>query len=305
MIKAGLIGWLRFLLPSAQAQPEWSAVFMVGGLAAAFYGVAVGLMQVNPKTLLAYSSISQMGLMTLGVGMAFAIPAIQPAMQSALIFFAAHHGLTKAALFLGVGAVSAIGSSTYRMLLAAGLGLAALSLAGMPLTSGAVAKSLLKSEVSHLPGLWKLWVTAILPLATVGTTLLMGRYLILLARIKPASDGRGCAMGWPLGLLILIVMSFIWFRPETAAAGRESVEPVSLWKGLWPIGIGLLAGWAGRGRRCRWGGSRPKRKESGGVLAYPHCIRPVGGLVGERPGPAHLIVSRRGFRRQLWIVTEI
>lgn len=68
MLKAGLLGWLRFLPLGTHALPEAGAVLMVAELAAMFLGVGAGLAQRNPKVLLAYSSVSQMGFMTLGVG---------------------------------------------------------------------------------------------------------------------------------------------------------------------------------------------------------------------------------------------
>ncbi|MGB0670050.1 MAG: proton-conducting transporter membrane subunit, partial [Rhodospirillales bacterium] len=43
-------------------------------LAAAFLAVVAGLVQRNPKALLAYSTISQMGVMTAGVGVGFKAP---------------------------------------------------------------------------------------------------------------------------------------------------------------------------------------------------------------------------------------
>ena len=44
---------------------------MVGFLSA-FYGVAIGVTQRDPKTMLAYSSISQMGVIAAALGMALA-----------------------------------------------------------------------------------------------------------------------------------------------------------------------------------------------------------------------------------------
>ena len=45
MIKAGLLGWIRFLPSGGGGDPAWGAVFIAGGITAAFYGVAVGLGQ--------------------------------------------------------------------------------------------------------------------------------------------------------------------------------------------------------------------------------------------------------------------
>ncbi|MEX2162829.1 MAG: proton-conducting transporter membrane subunit [Sulfuricaulis sp.] len=102
MIKAGLLGWLRFL-PLGFPVPEWSAIFIALGLAAALYGVVIGLVQREPKVILAYSSISQMGLITVGVGLGLAAPAAAVPALFALTLYALHHALVKGALFLGEG----------------------------------------------------------------------------------------------------------------------------------------------------------------------------------------------------------
>jgi hypothetical protein len=74
LVKAGLLGWLRTLPLGLVALPSLAAVIMAAGMGAAFYGVIIGLMQRDAKVILAYSSISQMGLMTLAVGVALAEP---------------------------------------------------------------------------------------------------------------------------------------------------------------------------------------------------------------------------------------
>ncbi|HUG37583.1 MAG TPA: proton-conducting transporter membrane subunit, partial [Candidatus Limnocylindrales bacterium] len=74
MIKAGLLGWLRFLPLGEAALPHWGAAVAALGVVAAFFGVIVGMTQTDPKTVLAYSSISQIGVMNVGVGLALAEP---------------------------------------------------------------------------------------------------------------------------------------------------------------------------------------------------------------------------------------
>ena len=105
MIKAGLLGWLRFLPIGHFAMPEWGTICIAAGLLAAYYAVAVGLTQRNPKAVLAYSSISQMGLMTAGVGLAVGWPSTVATVIPAIGIYAIHHALAKGALFLGVGVV--------------------------------------------------------------------------------------------------------------------------------------------------------------------------------------------------------
>ena len=70
IIKAGVIGLIRFL-PLDGSLADWSAGLTSLGLVTAFYAVAVGITQANPKTVLAYSSVSQMGFVAavLGAGL--------------------------------------------------------------------------------------------------------------------------------------------------------------------------------------------------------------------------------------------
>src|SRR6516225_7782006 len=67
VVKAGVIGLIRFI-PLDHGTPGWGEALAIAGLLSAFYGVAVGITQANPKTVLAYSSISQMGLIAMVVG---------------------------------------------------------------------------------------------------------------------------------------------------------------------------------------------------------------------------------------------
>ena len=114
MIKAGLLGWLRLFPLGEVALSEWGDALMVLGLAAAFYGVVVGLTQRDPKTLLAYSSVSQMGILTMAVGLGLTAPDSYPAILTAITVYALHHGLSKGALFLGVGVVGACNTEQRR-----------------------------------------------------------------------------------------------------------------------------------------------------------------------------------------------
>ena len=59
-VKSGVIGLIRFM-PLGFAMPEWGEALAAAGIFSAFYGVLVGITQQNPKTVLAYSSVSQWG----------------------------------------------------------------------------------------------------------------------------------------------------------------------------------------------------------------------------------------------------
>ena len=105
-VKAGVIGFIRFM-PFDAAMPGWGEALAAIGLFSAFYGVAIGITQSNPKTVLAYSSVSQMGLIAAVIGMGLA--AGDSSTASAAGFIAAHHVLVKGALFLAIGVAAADG----------------------------------------------------------------------------------------------------------------------------------------------------------------------------------------------------
>jgi formate hydrogenlyase subunit 3/multisubunit Na+/H+ antiporter MnhD subunit len=247
MIKAGLLGWLRLLPLGAAAFPTWGTTVVVLGLGAAFFGVVVGVTQRNPKSALAYSSISQMGLVNVGLGLALIQPEVWPVALAGLLVYAVHHGLAKGALFLGVAVAKEAGDATSRRLVRAGMILAALAVAGAPMTSGSVAKGAIK-EVAHLsPGVWPLALDWLLPLTTVGTTLLMTHFLALIWATAPstASPARGLWLPWS-GLLLLLVGTLHlltrWYDLELP--GAPGASPEYIIAGIWPIalGVGLWVG---------------------------------------------------------------
>jgi formate hydrogenlyase subunit 3/multisubunit Na+/H+ antiporter MnhD subunit len=185
MLKAGLLGWLRFLPLGHQALPEAGAALMALGLLAMFYGVVVGLVQRDIKVVLAYSSVSQLGFMTLGVGAGLFAPWLWPVLLPAVGLYALHHALAKSALFLAAGVALQLGGRPW---LLAGLALPALALAGAPFTSGWLAKTALKDGLAGLPSPWGGLLGIALPLAAVGTTLLMARLLWLTSRLQGRPD---------------------------------------------------------------------------------------------------------------------
>jgi formate hydrogenlyase subunit 3/multisubunit Na+/H+ antiporter MnhD subunit len=142
-VKAGVIGLIRFL-PFAAPLQGWGDALAAIGFISAFYGVAIGITQQNPKTILAYSSISQMGVIAAVIGMALASG--DSGAPSEVAFYAANHVLAKGALFLAVGVAAAtdLRRDGWPPILAAVL---ALSLAGLPLTGGALAKLAVKGPL--------------------------------------------------------------------------------------------------------------------------------------------------------------
>jgi len=98
--------------------------------------------------------------------------------------------------------------------------------------------------VESLPAPWSALLEWVLPLAAVGTTLLMAR-LLWLVWTKPAPHGHPRAGLWiPWGLLLLAVVSVAWVVPLADPAEREAIKLAKVWLGLWPFGLGALAAWA-------------------------------------------------------------
>lgn len=237
MIKAGLLGWLRFLPLGGPALPEWGALFVSAGLIAAFGGVGVGLTQRNPKTVLAYSSISQMGLMTTGVGLALLLPERAAEALAVVGVYACHHGLTKGALFLGVGMADAVPRhSRRRAWVLAGMGWSALALAGLPLTAGFLAKGLLKDLPGLLPNPWHDLLNLLLPLTACGTMLLMFHFLSLVARRSGSGEvGAGRWLSWHA--IVGCVVVVVWMLPESAAWRAYALDMARWWSALWPAAL--------------------------------------------------------------------
>jgi len=239
MIKAGLLGWMIFL-PLGEAElPGWGTFLLVAGLLAAFYGIAVGLTQEKPKTILAYSSISQMGYMTTAVGAGLLAPEAWPVALTAILIYATHHALAKGALFLGVGVAEGTdGARRWRRLpVVAGLVLASLAIAAAPLTSGAVAKNYLKDAAGLTPYYGSL--STLLDVATVGSTLIMARFLFFVwprgGDAEDAEKSPTAGLWAPWALSVGGVATFVLFLSIPAP---ELAGMLLSFSSLWPVALG-------------------------------------------------------------------
>ncbi len=240
IIVVGLVGLLRFLPVGAMALPGWGGLLVAMGLATCFYGALVGIDQREPKVVLAYSSVSQMGIMIMGAGMVLLEPTLSGSTILALAFFALHHGLAKSALFLGTGLGTAALSAKQRRALVIGLGLPSLALAGAPFTSGMLAKSALVASEASLAEPWASVVTSVFPFTSLATALLMTRFLVVVARQIGGAEERAGAIAWlAWGASLVAVLALPWWlRP--AATIPTGALPVGT--SLWPLALaGALA----------------------------------------------------------------
>jgi hydrogenase-4 component B len=236
MIKAGLVAWMRLLPLGETALPAWGTALAVLGLATAYYGVLAGLPQREAKTVLAYSSVSQMGVMTMAIGLGLAFPAQWPLLSTAVLIYMVHHSLVKGGLFLGAGLVQHPLSPAAARLAAVVLSLGALALAGGPLSGGLVAKLALKHSAELVAEPWSAAVPLLLSVSSVLTALLMLRFLWI---AWPRASARADA-AVPLALLAPWLALFAaWLSVPWVLAGpalrAEAAGWPAAWSASWPL----------------------------------------------------------------------
>ncbi len=222
MISAGLLGWLRFLPPDNLSGSGWGESLLAIGVVGTALGVLAGLLQRDPRSVLAYSSIAKMGLITSVFGIALAQPHAAPGIGAALVVFTMHHLMLKGSLFLGIGEWQRNGGRPW---LIATLGILTLALIGAPFTSGAGAK-LLMSEATTGTGFD---LALLFGFSTLGTVFLMARFLWLI-RLRPLTAAAGPDLA-----------SMVWLALSAIAILLPLMQPPLPWSssGLGTIAAGL------------------------------------------------------------------
>lgn len=110
MLKTGIYGLLRVTGMLGEPAPWWGVLIAVVGAVTALYGIASALTQADYKRLLACSSIENLGIIALALGLALLARAQHHDAIAALALAAAllhvwHHAVFKGLLFFGAGAV--------------------------------------------------------------------------------------------------------------------------------------------------------------------------------------------------------
>jgi formate hydrogenlyase subunit 3/multisubunit Na+/H+ antiporter MnhD subunit len=247
IIKAGIIGLIRFL-PVEATPAGWGQVLVVLGFVSAFWGVTIGITQRNPKTVLAYSSVSQMGVVAAAIGMG--LLAGIGTTPAAAAFYAMHHVLAKGALFLAVGVAATAGGRMRWLVLGPAL-LLALGFGGMPLTGGWLAKEAVKAELGS--GL----VGTLSALSAAGSTLLMLHFTRRLAAGLAADATARPPYGMLLPWLALAAASVILPWLAFTGSWAEVLTASALLKAAWPV----LTGVAALSLLMRWGDRLPQVPE--------------------------------------------
>jgi multicomponent K+:H+ antiporter subunit A len=182
MVKAGILLMAR-LHPAIAGSELWSTVVPLVGTVTLLYGAWFALLKTDLKAILAFSTVSHLGLITvlLGIGSPMAV--------LAALFHILNHATFKAALFMGAGIVDhetgtreldRLGGLRRAMPVTALLmTLAAAAMAGVPLFNGFLSKEMFFTETLATPVLGGLsWLLPLL--ATLGGILSVGYSLRLI-----------------------------------------------------------------------------------------------------------------------------
>ncbi|WP_152448561.1 MULTISPECIES: monovalent cation/H+ antiporter subunit A [unclassified Roseivivax] len=149
MVKAGIFLMAR-LWPALSGTPEWFYIVTSAGLITMCLGAVIALFKHDLKALLAFSTVSHLGLITmlLGTGTAFGV--------LTAVFHILNHATFKAALFMSAGIVDhethtrdirRLGGLRHLMPVTATIAIiAALSMAGIPLMNGFISKEMMLKE---------------------------------------------------------------------------------------------------------------------------------------------------------------
>jgi multicomponent Na+:H+ antiporter subunit D len=241
--KVAVYLWLRFFFtvfaPSvAFAALPIDAVLLPLGLLGALVGSLIAVFQDEPKRLLAWSSIAQIGYLVVGISLA------TEAGVTAALSHVMNHAVVKTALFLALGAVTVASGAVGRPLrlrdlhglsarmprTAAAVVVGGLGLIGVPLTGGFIGKWLLVQALLH-SGLW--WAAVVVLVSSLLAVIYVWR-LVEAMYFKPATDEPqgtrsqtaragtlAAAMLWTLCLLSLWLGVHTWLNvdlPAQAAA---------------------------------------------------------------------------------------
>ncbi len=151
MVKAGIFLMAR-MWPVLAGTDEWFYIVATTGLVTMLIGACIALFKDDLKGLLAFSTVSHLGLVTMLLGLGTPIAAV------AAVFHILNHATFKAALFMTAGIIDheagtrdikRLGGLVHLMPITATLVmLAGASMAGLPLLNGFLSKEMMLHEAS-------------------------------------------------------------------------------------------------------------------------------------------------------------
>jgi formate hydrogenlyase subunit 3/multisubunit Na+/H+ antiporter MnhD subunit len=187
MLKTAIYGILRVSFDLLDTQIWWWGVLALTlGLLTALFGVMFAAVQVDMKRLLAYSSIENIGIILVGIGLtqifhAFNKDAVAALALTATLYHALNHSFMKSLLFLGTGSVlhatgerrlGKLGGLIHKMpKLALMMLVGTLAIAGLPPLNGFVSEWLLLQAFLLSPGLPHPYLNMLVPIAAAALAL--------------------------------------------------------------------------------------------------------------------------------------
>ena len=236
MLKTAIYGLLRVSF-DLLGEPLWwwGVVAMAVGLATALFGVLYSTVQSDMKRLLAYSSIENIGLIAVALGLtllfhAYRMAALAALAMTALLYHCLAHAGFKSLLFLCTGSVlhatkerslGRLGGLIHRMPWVAWLALAGvIASAGLPPLSGFVSEWLLLQGFLFSPGLPHPWLNMVVPVAAAVVALVaalagfaMVKFygIVFLGRMREEAlkDAHDAGRWERAGLVWLAVLTFL------------------------------------------------------------------------------------------------
>ncbi|PXW82114.1 multisubunit potassium/proton antiporter PhaA subunit /multisubunit potassium/proton antiporter PhaB subunit [Ruegeria sp. P4] len=217
MVKAGLFLMAR-LWPVLAGTPEWFYIVATTGLITMVIGAVIALFKDDLKALLAFSTVSHLGLITMLLGMGTKLAAV------VAVFHIINHATFKAALFMSAGIVDheahtrdikRLGGLRHVMPVTFVIAtVASLSMAGIPPLNGFLSKEMMLTEVSETNWLQSPYAMSIL--ATIAAVFSAAYSFRLIAHVflgpkrddypaKPHDPGFGMWAS-PALLVVLVVL---------------------------------------------------------------------------------------------------
>lgn len=321
MVKAGVYLLAR-LSPALGGTDIWIGTVSGVGIATMLVGGWLALVESDLKRILAYSTVSALGMLTLLLGLGG-----QLAVHAAMAFLLGH-ALYKGALFLVAGAldhetgtrdVDRLGGLGRAMpVTALAAGVAGLSMAGLPPLFGFIAKELSYEATLHAPAAG--WVTTaavaanVLLVAAAGLVGLRPFLGKALPTPRPAHEAPPSLLLGPLALAGLSIAFGLWpgwgadglvSAASTSVLGQPASIHLALWHGLTPalaLSAATLAGgvgvYAGRGLLRKAASWYPGAARWGPAGWYELALK---GLNGLALGQTQLLQS--GYLRYYLMIT--
>lgn len=290
MVKAGIFLMAR-MWPVLAGTDAWFYIVTTAGLATMVIAAGIALFKDDLKAMLAYSTVSHLGLVTMLFGFGTPMAAV------AGVFHIINHATFKAALFMNAGIVDheagtrdvkRLGGLLMLMPITATMAMVAgASMAGLPLLNGFLSKEMMLEEAAHTVWAGQGWIVP--ALATAGAVLSVAysfRYIVHVFFGPRRDDYPHPPHDPPAGLwlppaVLVALVILIGLFPETFAGAlvRATAGAVigggvpefhlSLWHGFTPalfmsavaVVIGLTLLWRYARVRALWAaGPHPQAK---------------------------------------------